>query len=558
MHFRSFLCSMMMVCPTIFAIGQNDVVKGWHLLDKTTDGYQGISINKAFNFLKDKKPSPIVVAVLDGGIDTTHAVLKPYLWHNTKELIRNGIDEDGNGFVDDLYGWNFLGNANGENVEKETAEVIRLYHKLRPSFEGKQIDTTDIAVSSSPDYNLWLKVNKQLEVKPEDQFTLKLIKASAKSLVVYDSVIKEQWGIPVFSIQDLDNFKPISPDGKKAKLTFLRFVDLLQMDHEKNNKEILEEINDYIDRQQSLISARDLIVKNYRYDITGDTEDNLDNKHYGNADVMGQSSLHGTHVSGIIAGVMTNGVACTSTESGLKILAVRMIPRGDEYDKDVALGIRYAVDNGAKVINMSFGKELSPYKAWVDDAIRYAERHDVLIVHAAGNDAENMDITENYPSARFNDASYAPNMITVGASGDSSLKCGMIADFTNFGKQTVDVLAPGVKIYSTIPGGFGFEQGTSMAAPIVSGIAGLIRSYYPGLSAIQVRQIIEESTDKSLAKCQVACPSASGHSKEVAMSTLCKTGGIVNAYQAVLLADKVWNSTFQASSKQKKKIEKAN
>ncbi|TAD94264.1 MAG: peptidase S8, partial [Bacteroidetes bacterium] len=197
------------------------------------------------------------------------------------------------------------------------------------------------------------------------------------------------------------------------------------------------------------------------------------------------------------------------------------------------------------IINMSFGKDLSPYKHWVDDAIRYAAAHDVLVVHAAGNEAENMDSIENYPSARYDDDSFAANMITVGASGDSSLKCGLVADFTNYGSQRVDVLAPGVKIYSTVPGGYAYEQGTSMAAPVVSGIAALIRAYYPGLSAVQVRNIIEQSTDDTYADAFVTPPGAKSKKMRTTFGQLCKTGGIVNAYKAVKLADAMWQAQVQ-------------
>jgi subtilisin family serine protease len=221
-------------------------------------------------------------------------------------------------------------------------------------------------------------------------------------------------------------------------------------------------------------------------------------------------------------------------------MAIRAVPRGDEHDKDVALAIHYAVDNGAKVINMSFGKEVSPQKEWVDEAIRYAAQHDVLLVHAAGNESENLDVTQNFPSAILSDLSVAPNVITVGASGDSSIRCGMVADFSNYGLRTVDVMAPGVKIYSCVPTGTGysFQQGTSMAAPVVSGIAALIRSYYPLLTAAEVKMVIESSVDKSLKDSFVALPGG-GKKDKILFGNLSKTGGIVNAFSAVKLADEI-------------------
>lgn len=537
----------MIVCSPALLYAQREVVKGWHLLDKQDDGYNGISLKKAYNFLKNKTSRQVIVAVIDGGVDTTHEDLKAVLWHNPGEIAGNKKDDDGNGYSDDCLGWNFLGNCNGKNVEKESAEVARLYYQLKPWFEENKNDTASLRSSDSIRFKLWQQVNKAMEFTAEDKFTLKLVQATVKAAGIYDSVIQSNWGVKHYSAEELENYKPETPEAKKAKMGFLRIVDILQMDPDMTNAEIFSDLNEYVEKQQDMMRAKDSPVINYRYVVTGDDETDWNSRLYGNADIMGGSSMHGTHVSGIIGAVRNNGIGIDGVANNVRIMNIRAVPNGDEHDKDVALAIHYAVDNGARVINMSFGKEVSPQKPWVDEAIRYAASRDVILIHAAGNESENMDLKENYPSAKFNDATWAPNIITVGASGDSSIKCGLVTDFTNYGATTVDVMAPGVKIYSTVPTGNGytFLQGTSMAAPIVSGIAALIREYYPSLSAAEVKLAIESSVDKSMKDEYYPLPGGSKKEK-INFGSLCRTGGIVNAYGAVKKAEEILNDKNQA------------
>jgi cell wall-associated protease len=540
MIFRKFAPCAIAILFAFKGFGQREVVKGWHLLDKQNDGYNGISLAKAYKFLKNKTSKPVIVAVIDGGVDTSHEDLKAVLWHNDAEIYGNKTDDDHNGYADDYYGWNFLGNINGTNVEKESAESARLYYQLKPWFESGQCDTTCLKSDEVQKYQLWKRVNKVMEVTAEDKFTLKLVQATAKAAGIYDSVIRSEWHVVHYSADELETFKPQSPEAKKAKMSYLRFIELLQMDRDMTNTEMFDELNDYIEKQQDMMRAKDSPVINYRRTVTGDDETNWYTRQYGNGDVMGKSSMHGTHVSGIIGATRNNGVGIDGIANNVKIMNIRSVPNGDEHDKDIALGIHYAVDNGAKVINMSFGKDVSPQKPWVDEAIRYAACHDVLLVHASGNESENLDMQENYPSARFSDATVASNVITVGASGDSSIKCGLVADFTNYGAETVDVMAPGVKIYSTVPtgNGYSFLQGTSMAAPVVSGIAALIREYFPMLSAVEVKEAIESSVDDSMKNEYYQLPGGTKKEK-IAFGNLCKSGGIVNAYNAVVKAQEI-------------------
>lgn len=537
--------SLAMVFLFAQAFAQKEIIKNWHLLDAQHDGYHGISLYQAMDLLKNKTPQPIIVAVMDGGIDTNHPALRNCLWKNKKEISTNGIDDDHNGFVDDIHGWNFLGNANGQNVNHDSQEAVRLYRLWENRFGGKQLDSANCNAQTLSDFRIWKVCKNEMDVKEKEMVDLKWIQTFLRINLGFDSVIREEMKVPEYTADDLEHFVPTSKAGKKAKLDYLRSVDLIEMDHDKTNRQFFDEFESFIKQQKELQRGKLDSVENYRFNVTGDNENSLENTHYGNADIMGGTSLHGTHVSGIIAAQCsdtgTSGVAPFA-----KIMTVRCVPDGDEHDKDIALGIIYAVDNGAKVINMSFGKTTSPHQAWVDSAIQYAAAHDVLLVHAAGNESENIDNKVAFPSSLLLNNTYAPNFITVGASGDSSLNCGMVADFTNYGIKTVDVLAPGVRIYATLPNNsYGYETGTSMSAPIVAGLAALLRGYFPTLTAVQTKEIIEKSVDASMANQLFKMP---GNKKEkIRMDQLCKTGGIINAYNAVLLAQKVVAAQIMAT-----------
>jgi cell wall-associated protease len=299
------------------------------------------------------------------------------------------------------------------------------------------------------------------------------------------------------------------------------------------NTTIMKEFTDYYNSQERKAEAMDSPPKNYRAEIVKDNYYDFNDRYYGNPDVMANTPFHGTHVSGIIAAARNNGIGVDGVANDVRIMSIRAVPDGDEYDKDIALAIRYAVDNGAKIINMSFGKGFSPQKKWVDEAVRYAQSKGVLLVHAAGNDGSNIDTIQNYPNPVFADTKMrAPNFITVGASGDPKTG-GLAANFSNYGKNEVDVFAPGVKIFSTIPGGttYGFAQGTSMASPVVAGVAALILSYYPDLTPEQVKYCIEKGAQAT--DMEVTVP---GGETKVPFSALCRTGGFVNVYESIKIA----------------------
>lgn len=524
---------------TILFAQKDDVPKGWHLMDKESSGYYGISIDKAYDFVKQKKlkGKTVIVAVIDSGVDTLHEDLKSILWKNPGEIPGNGIDDDKNGYVDDVYGWNFLGAKDGKsNVEQDSYEAARVYHNLKSKYEGKEIDKSTLSPDELYEYEMWKR--SEGEVAGGDSkasaFNLILMKRFYNNCLKSDSILQKAMGKETYTGTELGKFETNDPEVKKAKKMI---YDLMAGNDaaESTNEEFLEGFGDYINSEEKKADAGTTPPENYRGDVVKDNYNDFNDRFYGNGNVMvsNKAAMHGTHVSGIIAADRTNDVGMKGVADNVRIMMLRAVPDGDEHDKDIALAIRYAADNGAQVINMSFGKSYSPEKKWIDEAVQYAASKGVLLVHAAGNDDKNLDSSYNYPTPLFIDGKKrASNWITVGASGDPKAG-GLKASFSNYGKEEVDVFAPGVKIYSTIPGGntYSNQQGTSMASPVVAGLAAFILEYYPNLSAQQVKMVIEKSaeiTGKSI--------KAGGTEEDNEFATYSQTGGIINAYEAIKFA----------------------
>ncbi|GAA4187220.1 S8 family peptidase [Sphingobacterium ginsenosidimutans] len=512
----------------------------WYNLDYNTDGVMGISTEKAYKtLLKGKKSTPVIVGVLDGGVDVFHEDLKDVVWINTKDSVSNGKDADGNGYINDKYGWNFIGNADGKDVQFDNLELTRQLRILDKKF-AHVTPTTELNEADRKAFLVYqemvAKYKNKLEEAKMGQFSYDALKRNL------DAVVREIGKKPEeITLADLENFNPKSNNQRIAlgyakdeiqTNGFVKFFDDITEGAKYFNNQVDYHLNKEYDSRP----------------IIGDNYEDASERHYGNADVKGPDALHGSHVAGIIAAKRNNNIGINGVADNVKILTVRLVPDGDERDKDVANAIRYAVDNGAKVLNMSFGKSYSHNKQTVDDAVKYAESKDVLLVHAAGNDSEDNDVEPNFPMKYYTNAKgdttgIANNWITVGASGlhpDNEL----LADFSNYGKKTVDVFAPGVRINSTIPDSkYKEEQGTSMAAPVVAGLAAMIRSYYPNLSAAETKQIILESVVKPEQTVQVKISEEA--TKTVRFADISVTGGIVNAYNAIIKAE-------EFSSKKKK------
>jgi subtilisin family serine protease len=522
------------ICLTSF--GQTStkepVPNGWHLKDRQTTGYYGISLDKAYGFVKGKKSQTVIVAVIDSGIDTTHEDLRPILWTNPKEIPGNGIDDDRNGYVDDVHGWNFIGGRDGRNVKEDSYEAARVYHMYKARFET----VTDPSTLSKEDqelYKTWKRAEQDISGDPSELMTLMLIKNAYKAALSADSTLRKELGKEEYTGTEVENFTATTDAGKTARKKFLALYQGLGLDMSATNKSTISEIGEYVGGQERKAEAKDKAPKNFRGEIVKDNEADINDRFYGNNDIMAGTPFHGTHVSGIIAGVRNNGKGIDGIADNVRIMMIRAVPDGDEHDKDIALAIRYAVDNGARVVNMSFGKGFSPQKQWVDDAVKYAESKGVLLVHAAGNDAADIDTSFNFPTPVFKNGGRAANWMTIGASGDPK-NGGLSASFSNYGKKEVDVFAPGVNIYSSVPGGntYGNASGTSMASPVTAGVAAFLLEYFPKLTAQQLKTVLE----KSAVPTTIKTPKPGADGEEVNLSELSKTGGLINAYEAAKLA----------------------
>ncbi len=536
----TFICSYSFVDAQSINDKPDAYKNGWHLEDYQTTGIYGISLERAYaEFLAGKSPKKkVVVAVIDSGIDTAHEDLKPVLWQNRKEIPGNGIDDDKNGYIDDFHGWNFIGGKDGKNVGKDSYEAVRVYYKFKPEFGNGTVDENSLTGDKKMQYKLFIKAKNQIEAQAKEAGMYVLIlKDLVAKIPPADSILKLSLGKDRYTGDELEDFKPTESSVIKAKSVLLGFFQQTRQ-MENTNVSLIADLIQFYEGEKSKVEAVEKEPVRYRQDIVKDNYDDINDRFYGNNDVMGIDASHGTHVAGIIGASRQNKVGINGVANNVEIMTIRAVPDGDEHDKDIANAIRYAVDNGAWVVNMSFGKSFSPEKKWVDDAVKYAESKGVLLVHAAGNDAKNIDVEDNFPSRNLDNDTLKvfSNWINVGASGATESE--LAASFSNYGKREVNVFAPGVKINSSIPGGntYGVKDGTSMASPVVAGLAALILSYYPDLTGTQVKDIIERSAMKPATK---SFPKPGTEDENISLDQLSYTGGIVNALDALKLASTI-------------------
>jgi len=507
-----------------FADTLNKAPENWFNLDYQTDKVRGVSTEKAYaELLGNKKSKTVIVAIIDSGIDTEHEDLKDKIWVNTKEVAGNGVDDDKNGYIDDINGWNFIGNAKGEMINHDNLELTRLYVKYKKSFEGKS--ATDFKGKELKKFELFQEVKAEYEKKlQEAKSTNAILGTFMKAYNSADSTIKSQLKKDVYTLEEVNAIESKEDDVTKAKQVFGTIAMMGTVDDLKEGVEYFEEQLKY--NLNAEFEPRALV---------GDDYENKKQKYYGNNKVKGPDSFHGTHVAGIVAANRNNSIGIKGIANDVKIMVLRTVPNGDERDKDVANSIYYAVNNGAQIINMSFGKDYSPYKEVVDKAVKYAEKKGVLMIHAAGNDGRDTDTKRNYPHPEYTkNGKWAKNWIEVGASSWED-KDEFAANFSNYGEKTVAIFAPGVEIHSTTPeNNYKNAQGTSMAAPVVTGVAALVLSYYSELKAEDLKKILLESSIK-YGDVKVNIPGTKGKTKE--FKKLCLTGGIVNAYSALKMAE---------------------
>lgn len=502
----------------------------WFLKDPEQDSLQGVSAERAYQtLLKDQPSRAVIVAVVDSGIDIDHEDLKNVIWFNEKEIEGNGIDDDKNGYIDDVHGWNFIGGKDG-NVDADTYELTREYIRLKTKYE--HVEGNKIPKKQKQEYESYVKIKDKFEkLKAKNEQQYKLYSGMYKSITFSIDTLKALLNVEKIMPEDVKKFETNDPGLLFAKGFLLSMYR--NMGEDADLEEYLAELKEAVDYYG-------VIVKygyNENFDsrlIVGDDINNSQERNYGNNDVEGPDPDHGTHVAGIIAADRTNNLGIKGIADHVKIMVVRAVPNGDERDKDVANAIIYAVDNGAKIINMSFGKSFSPQKEAVDKAVAYAEQKGVLLIHAAGNDSEDIDANKNYPSKFYLDGKEAKNWIEVGASSAGNDE-DLVGSFSNYGKKMVSLFAPGVEIYSTVPDNkYKNNDGTSMASPAAAGVAALLMSYFPELTAVQVKDILMKSSRK-FDNLKVQKPGGG----RVDFNQLSASGGLVNAYEAVKMAQSI-------------------
>lgn len=516
---------------------KEDINTDWYHLSFDIDSVFGIGTTQTYQYIAKKKYKPqreIIVAVIDGGVDIDHEDLKANIWLNKQERL-NGKDDDRNGYVDDLHGWNFLGKTGDTLVlEKVGTEAFREYKRLRPVYEDmEKQQITLLTGKEKEEYDYFLNVRKKAGIGSYLYYS-SYLQAIAESFRAIDSLLVHTHGNKEFVLSDLASLHPTDSIYSQylevvTNSTFM--YDSLTpwkktYDYHIANFELAK------NRVQSLDD-----ISSPRDSLVGDDITNIDDRFYGNP-IINTYAYHGTVVSGIIGAVRGNGLGIDGIAGHVKIMPIRAIPDGDEYDKDVALAIRYAVDNGANIINMSFGKDFSPHEEWVKDAIQYASERNVLLVQASGNTGRDIDSLVSYPTGYMKDGKKPGGYIKVGATKAD----GELYSLSNYGKREVDLFAPGVNIYALdADNGYDFvDGGTSLAAPMVSGAAALIWSYFPGLTASQLKDIIVSTVTKRENE-RVELPGQKQKGKNVLFSDLSASGGILNTYNAFLKADIIYN-----------------
>lgn len=487
----------------------------WWLEDPETGTFPGIGLEHASELLKGRSPQrSVVVAIIDGGVDTTHEAIRDHLWSNDREVPANGKDDDGDGYVDDVRGWNFIGGADGKDVQYDTYEVTRQYVKCKAASAGTS------SPGSAPADCAGIAQAFQ-DKRQESQQTLAAIDNIESAMSRALPILQAELGTDSLTPERVSAMHATRPDVKQAQAYYMRLVtNGLTPDAVADAKEHYEN-----DMKYGL---------NESYDprgIVGDDYSDAAERDYGNSDVVGPDAMHGTHVAGIV--LRERQAIASGSGPDVRVMSVRTVPDGDERDKDVANAIRYAADHGANIINMSFGKPYSPQKPAVDAAVRYAVSKGVLFVHAAGNDAEDLASNTDYPSRVYASGDTAASWIEVGASSWQGPKS-LAASFSNYGAQQVDVFAPGVDILSSVPGdAYKRESGTSMAAPVVTGLAAVLMAYFPDLKAADVKRILLESATRYGTQ-PVVRPGTKDET--VPFGQLSRTGGIVNGYAAIRMA----------------------
>ncbi len=493
----------------------------WAQKDIKEDKTPGTSTAKAYAKLNLQHPNQVIVAVIDSGMDIEHEDLKANVWTNPGEVAGNGIDDDQNGYVDDVHGWNYLVDQAGQPIYDANLETVRELRRLQA-----------LSSLTAEEQAYLTKVQKLVgDSVDEAQKRVALRTKMKNEFMTAEQSLRDNGFTGDVTTAAVTGFASTNPDAIAAKTVLLDFL---------KDSWSIERFDASIAHWQGSLDTNLSLTFNPQY--AGNDSVFLE-KGYGNGNVMpvGADEEHATHVAGIIGAVRGNGLGMDGQAQNVRLMSLRVVPNGDERDKDIANAIRYAADNGARVINMSFGKSLSPDRAEIVDAVKYAATKEVLLVHAAGNDAKDNDVTPSFPTRKLEDAAgnvtgELDNFIEIGASTKAADK-GLPAVFSNYGKKWVDLFSPGAEIVSTIPGNqYDSFDGTSMASPEVAGIAALVLSQRNDISAAQLRTLLMDTVVKMKLNVTLPADEPNPAAALIPFLSLSRTGGVVNAYKAVKAA----------------------
>ncbi|WP_162200463.1 S8 family serine peptidase [Kordia jejudonensis] len=508
--------------------------KDWHFKDIYTDSIPGISLYKAYDFLKDKKATKIIVAVIDTELNIDHEDLKNQIWTNKDEVPNNNIDDDNNGYIDDIHGWNYVGTKKEDNLPYTSYEYVRILRKYIPLF-NKYNSISDVPKKDFENFKLYQKAylayNFEVEKRKSEITRFKRIEGR---FLKAKSIAKKYFPKENYTSSTLDSLKlTISDADEKESISKLAYYTKYNIDEK------------WVDNRINFEKFKLNTVLNLAYDdrsLTNDNPNDLNDFPYGNNNVQGIYRIdHATQIASVIAATRNNNIGINGINDNVQLMPLSIAVVGNEFDKDIALAIRYAVDNGAKVINMSLGKTFSMYPEWVNEAIKYAEDHNVLIVTSSGNNGWNIDKYDDFPTDNINGVETVKNFIKVGNTSQN-IDSTLVFSSSNYGKKNVDIFAPGSRITCLSRSGKITDTGTSLSSAVVSGMASLLFSYYPNLTASEVKQIIMESGVSY--DFMVLKPYAKGEKRDpnkVPFSSLSKSGKIVNAYNALLMAEEFSN-----------------
>lgn len=486
----------------------------WSYRSLRRDSIPGSSYYDACALLANTPGRPVIIGVIDTGIDQTHSQLNKSIWTNLKEKPGNHLDDDKNGYVDDVHGWYWTALSNGTFMTTDLSEAIRV-------LQGDSLGNTNPGVAEQARRIYQHESEKLALLKMAVSDTARL-KQTLASLATYAG----DGAVTLTTLQGL-------PTGSDSVQTGVRLLTIESYRGRPTN---------WAQLSARLIGFAPRLHAAYKemaaYAFNRDYKPLTNGVRFAGQSVgptLSRSEIlaHGTYVAGVLTAPLSAGVDKAEGQYMSIMDLAAAPPTGDERDELLAKAIRYAVDNGASVINISVAKKLSAHRDLVDAALLHALKKDVLVINCAGNDSNDNDVTPYYPvgPVSLSGNVIGDNFIEV---GNSSPEWNEKLPFysSNYGHSSVDLFAPGVQIRTATPGQqYATISGTSLSAPLVARVAALIRSHFPNLTACSVKAILMKSVRKPVF--MVLKP---GTAQLVAMSDLCSSGGILDAEAAVRLA----------------------